>query len=643
MQLQFQMLRQWSLSIFHLHHRHSIKNFKHFLGYILCLGMCLLTIPEVFAAQVKVISVTLSNNSIKINLDSCPEYRIYPMPALNRLLVEIKNGITNVEPINYGKQAVLKSVSFQNGPKQLQINLDLQQAIQLKEHYTSSLEQGSCSIIIRYTNISEDKSTPVSEPKTSTTNPKPSQPSARPSTNAVTKPVAKSSSSSQPQPQSVNTTASLEDFIGKYALSEQDYPTPSAQAKNQDEIANLLNNLTTNTTSTPSPTSKEAIENELLEQDSSMFNNLDIGQLVDKATAQIKGVKSPKPVASPETITISKKNSTDANLQLPDNFIVAQRQKFAAQPPKTITTTTVPAPQPLKTKPLGQVTTTGNSPFQKTRLPAPRRSQVYTVKNTDNQRNASNHKTISSSKQKALNNLNNSITPLRAVPKNGKKIIVIDAGHGGKDPGAIGVSGTKEKYLTLSYAQEIRDRLQRQYGKEFIVILTRDRDVFIPLSGRVKIARDVRADLFISIHADSNPNSNAHGLSVYSLSSTASDRETAQLAARENAADRIGGISFNTAHRDTFKTLLDLSRTSTMNASHRLAETIKYNMLSYDILAKRPHRYAGFTVLTAPDVPSTLVEIGFLSNRRDERRLRSSQYRQQVSSAIVKSIRQYFH
>ncbi len=226
--------------------------------------------------------------------------------------------------------------------------------------------------------------------------------------------------------------------------------------------------------------------------------------------------------------------------------------------------------------------------------------------------------------------------------KNKKKIIVIDAGHGGKDPGAIGrYHKTKEKNVTLAFAREIKKYLEKDAG--FKVYLTRDTDYFISLGNRVKKSQKLKADLFISIHADSAENKKATGLSIYTLSETSSDKEAAKLARKENKSDIIGGVNFSGASSDILKTLIDLSQRSTMNNSAKFAQFAIKKLSQANIKVKQnTHRFAGFRVLTAPDVPSVLIELGYLSNKGDEKKLNSVYYRRKFAKIFTKIVGNYF-
>ena len=221
-----------------------------------------------------------------------------------------------------------------------------------------------------------------------------------------------------------------------------------------------------------------------------------------------------------------------------------------------------------------------------------------------------------------------------------KKIIVLDPGHGGKDPGAIGYSGVYEKNITLAMAKELKAILDKE-GR-YTVYLTRSTDIFIPLRDRVKIARKHNADLFISIHADSAVNRNAKGLSVYTLSERASDREAEALAERENKADVIGGLNLLEHSKEVSDILINLAQRETMNRSSEFAGLMVQEMKDSVKLVDDTHRFAGFAVLKAPDVPSVLLEMGYLSNRTEERQLKQSSYRKKLAVSTSKAIRKYF-
>ncbi|MBI1276073.1 AMIN domain-containing protein [bacterium] len=219
-------------------------------------------------------------------------------------------------------------------------------------------------------------------------------------------------------------------------------------------------------------------------------------------------------------------------------------------------------------------------------------------------------------------------------------IIAIDAGHGGADPGAASRHGVREKELTFAFAKQLQEALNKT-GK-VKAVLTRQKDVFIPLRERIAIARKHKAHLFMSVHADSAPNRLTRGLSVYTLSDAASDKEAELLAARENKVDIIGGLDLSKQSDDVTGILIDLAQRDTRAKSSVFADAMIDSLLDSTLLVKNAHRYAGFAVLKAPDVPSVLVELGFLSNDEDERMLRAPGYRTKLVEAMVKAVLEYF-
>ncbi|WP_193173003.1 N-acetylmuramoyl-L-alanine amidase [Nisaea nitritireducens] len=233
--------------------------------------------------------------------------------------------------------------------------------------------------------------------------------------------------------------------------------------------------------------------------------------------------------------------------------------------------------------------------------------------------------------------------PLLTRPQrraNEKVLVAIDAGHGGVDPGAIGVSGVYEKQIVLNAARVLKSELERT-GR-YKVLLTRDRDVFLRLRERIAVARGAGADLFVSLHADSIPNRKLRGASVYTLSEKASDKEANLLAENENKSDIIAGMDFGTETPEVTSILIDLAQRETMNHSARFAGMLVREMRGEVKLLKTAHRFAGFAVLKAPDIPSVLVELGFLSNNHDEKLLRSNAHLKRVAGALRRSIDNYF-
>lgn len=219
-------------------------------------------------------------------------------------------------------------------------------------------------------------------------------------------------------------------------------------------------------------------------------------------------------------------------------------------------------------------------------------------------------------------------------------VVVIDPGHGGIDAGALGPDGVQEKDLVLAFAMTLKEMLEKT--AKYKVLLTRSEDVFLPLSERVDIARHAQADLFISVHADKFHASNVRGATVYTLSEEASDAEAAALAQKENKADIIAGLDLAEEPGEVTDILIDLARRETKNFSVHLARTMVRSMRGTFKLNKNPHRSAGFRVLTAPDVPSVLLELGYVSNDRDVRDLASDKWREQAAQSVLESVEAYF-
>ena len=223
----------------------------------------------------------------------------------------------------------------------------------------------------------------------------------------------------------------------------------------------------------------------------------------------------------------------------------------------------------------------------------------------------------------------------------GRPLVVIDAGHGGHDPGAISPqNGKREKDLTLAVARAIRDELIA--SGRVRVALTREDDKFIILRDRSAIARNLKADLFISIHADAAPADSASGATIYTLSEVASDREAQILASRENRADVINGVNLGGENREIASILVDLAQRESMNASADFANLLKREAGRFVPFRSDYHRMAGFAVLKAPDTPSVLLEIGYLTNAADVSRLASSDGQKRIASGIRKAVEVHF-
>lgn len=229
----------------------------------------------------------------------------------------------------------------------------------------------------------------------------------------------------------------------------------------------------------------------------------------------------------------------------------------------------------------------------------------------------------------------------KPMPRPRPKVIAIDPGHGGKDPGALGVRGTREKTVVLLVARELQRQLQ--VGGRYRVMLTRTRDVFIPLRTRVARAESAKADLFLSLHADSHPDSDVRGASVYTLSEEASDREAAALAARENRADALGSLRLDQQSDSVVRTLVAMAQRGTVNDSRRLAETMVDTFGRNGVRRlPRTHRRAGFAVLTSAEIPAVLVELGYLSNSHDEKMLTVRQHQVHLARVLRAAIDAYF-
>lgn len=220
-------------------------------------------------------------------------------------------------------------------------------------------------------------------------------------------------------------------------------------------------------------------------------------------------------------------------------------------------------------------------------------------------------------------------------------VIAIDAGHGGQDPGALGKHGTREKDVVLRIAKRLKRLIDRQPGMRGVLV--RKGDQYLPLRKRMIIARDAKADMFISIHADAYKNRRVKGSSVYVLSERgASDEAAKWLAERENAADLVGGVTLGDKDETLAKVLLDLSQTATIEASTRVADDVLKEIRQVAPVHKKSVQHARFVVLKSPDIPSILVETAFISNPREERRLNQNSYQEKLAKAMLKGIKNYF-
>jgi N-acetylmuramoyl-L-alanine amidase len=231
------------------------------------------------------------------------------------------------------------------------------------------------------------------------------------------------------------------------------------------------------------------------------------------------------------------------------------------------------------------------------------------------------------------------------IPKNTgdpRPLIVLDPGHGGIDNGTRAASGELEKAMVLDFALLLRDKIEK-LGK-YRVAMTRTDDVFVPLAERVRLARVRQASLFISIHADAlgRGDGDAQGATVYTLSETASDAEAARLAEAENKADIISGVDLSTEPGDVADILIDLAQRETKTFSAQFARTLVGELKSVARMHKNPLKSAGFRVLKSADVPSVLVELGYVSNRQDLKQLTSELWRSRTADSIVQAVDSYF-
>jgi len=244
-----------------------------------------------------------------------------------------------------------------------------------------------------------------------------------------------------------------------------------------------------------------------------------------------------------------------------------------------------------------------------------------------------------------LHATNLSPTPVKTVQQERNKrkkqfVIALDPGHGGRDPGAIGKKGTREKDVALSVAKKMKTLINRTSG--YRAILTRDGDRFVTLRNRVKKAREAEADIFISLHADSFHKSNVKGASVYALSLSGASSEAARwIAKKENASDLIGGISLDDKDDLIASVLLDLSQTATIQDSLELGSDVLKKIGKVSRLNNRQVQQAGFAVLKAPDMPSILIETAFLSNPAEEKKLRNPKHQHKLAKAVFSGIQNH--
>lgn len=233
------------------------------------------------------------------------------------------------------------------------------------------------------------------------------------------------------------------------------------------------------------------------------------------------------------------------------------------------------------------------------------------------------------------------LPPVSGPDNPDRPLIMIDAGHGGHDPGAINPThGWREKDVTLAMARAIRAELLR--SGRYRVAMTRDEDAFLILQERYGLARRLGADLFISVHADAATNTEARGASIYTLSEVASDREAARLAARENRADILNGVNLSGQSSAVSNILIDLTQRVTMTRSSQFAQILEREAASLVSFHLPAHRFASLVVLKSPDTPSVLLETGYISNDLDGAMIRSAAGQQRVAQAVARAITVYF-
>ena len=226
------------------------------------------------------------------------------------------------------------------------------------------------------------------------------------------------------------------------------------------------------------------------------------------------------------------------------------------------------------------------------------------------------------------------------VPKKGPPTIIIDPGHGGIDPGATSVNGELEKDIVLAFAQTLKTRLEK--SGRYRVLMTRDEDEFVTLEDRVAFARAAEADLFMAVHADIVRGASVRGATIYTLSETASDAEAEALASKENRADAVGGVRLTAENGDINSILIGLAQRDSANRSAEFAGRLAGEMAKATVMTKKPLRSAGFSVLKSPDVPSVLVELGYLSDPSDAELLNSPEWRERTAKAMARAVNGHF-
>jgi N-acetylmuramoyl-L-alanine amidase len=351
---------------------------------------------------------------------------------------------------------------------------------------------------------------------------------------------------------------------------------------------------------------------------------LDVYPLKDPLMAMI----AERDVASNSTNTNSMNASSSTQTEVSNQVTVAQESTSSSSQPQVIVEPL--PPQVESTEPIATKTT---KPAETAKPVEPPIAKVE-VKTPE----VKNQEVRS---QGASQNTAQDTVPTK-TKKNGRQIIIaIDAGHGGEDPGARGANGSHEKDVTLMIAKKLKEKIDSEPNMRGV--LTRDSDFFIPLHGRVVKARNMQADLFVSIHADAFTNQSAKGSSVFALSERGATSASARyLAKKENESDLIGGVSLDDKDPVLARTLLDLSQTATINDSLKLGKAVLTQIGAINTLHTSRVEQAAFAVLKSPDIPSILVETAFISNPEEERRLNDADYQDKLVTSILTGIKKYF-
>ena len=338
--------------------------------------------------------------------------------------------------------------------------------------------------------------------------------------------------------------------------------------------------------------------------------------------------------AASNSVNISSSNTGSATQnEAPNQVVIAQESANSSSQPQVIVEPLPPQvestePNATKTTKTAETTKPVEPPIAKVEVKTPE------VKNSE-------VKNQEVKNQGASQNTLQDTVPAK-TKKSGRQIIIaIDAGHGGEDPGARGANGSHEKDVTLMIAKKLKEKIDNEPNMRGV--LTRDSDFFIPLHGRVVKARNMQADLFVSIHADAFTNQSAKGSSVFALSERGATSASARyLAKKENESDLIGGVSLDDKDPVLARTLLDLSQTATINDSLKLGKAVLTQIGAINTLHASRVEQAAFAVLKSPDIPSILVETAFISNPEEERRLNDADYQDKLVTSILTGIKKYF-